>query len=417
MERVVALDDDPRILDLLALQLEPVCAVETFSDARVGLASILAKPPAAVITDVNMPGVPGTKIISEIRRAVGARLLPIVVLSAVGEEETILRCFELGATDYLLKPVPEAELRAKMAILLRRAEDAAGGNGVDGLVGRTFARHQVIRLLGRGGLGVVYEALAADGRRVALKVLRPDITDDRSLVRFLREAQMLKSVRHKNVARFYELGHDSLRYYISMEFVEGEPLNRWFRARPHLPEVEAVKLVSQVARALDALLQAGTVHRDLKPANVIIGTDGRVKIVDFSLGRRSTDEKITEHGLVVGTPACMSPEQCVGMGDVDIRSDLYSLGCIFFQLVSGQMPFAAADAPTLMAKHVNDRAPDPRSLNPNVDDETAEIIAKLLRKRPEERFQTPVELLAALDPLRRRLRGRSSSGELDAVVG
>src|SRR5688500_11561176 len=202
MERVVALDDDPRILDLLALQLEPVCAVETFSDARTGLAAILANPPAAVITDVNMPGVPGTRIISEIRRAVGARLLPIVVLSAVGEEETILRCFELGATDYLLKPVPEAELRAKMAILLRRAEDAAGGNGVEGLVGRTFARHQVLRLLGRGGLGVVYEALAADGRRVALKVLRPDITDDRSLVRFLREAQMLKSVRHKNVARF-----------------------------------------------------------------------------------------------------------------------------------------------------------------------------------------------------------------------
>jgi eukaryotic-like serine/threonine-protein kinase len=255
-------------------------------------------------------------------------------------------------------------------------------------------RYEVESTLGRGGMAQVYRANdRVLGRPVAVKVLSRKLSGDQKfLTRFRREAQASAGLNHPHVVSVYDTGaHDDL-HYIVMEYVEGETLGSLMARDGPLPAGTSARIAADVAEALEAAHRQGLVHRDVKPGNVMIDPDGRVKVVDFGIARAATDDTLTQTGLVLGTAAYLAPEQARGEG-VDARSDIYSLGCVLYEMLTGRPPFEA-DSPVAMAyKHVNERpAPPDGAVPPDM----AAVVMRALEKDPTRRFQTAAEMQAAL---------------------
>ena len=224
-----------------------------------------------------------------------------------------------------------------------RAGSSAGTDSGRRLIGRKVGEYQVVRELGRGGMGVVYLAHdAALQRDVAIKVLQPDLASDPEFeARFIREARTSAKIEHPNVVPVYTAGRDGDLLYMAMAFVKGRTLDALLKARGKLPVTEAVDIIRQAARGLGAAHAASLVHRDIKPHNIMIDDAGRVKIMDFGLMRSWSDrDAITATGVFSGTPQYASPEQCES-GTLDGRSDLYSLGAVFYELLTGKRPTRA----------------------------------------------------------------------------
>ena len=271
-------------------------------------------------------------------------------------------------------------------------------------VPHSFDRFEVIRVLGKGGMGTVY--LARDprlDRPVALKVLHSEdlLAEDRR-ARFLREARHAASIRHPNVATIYEVGESEGLPFIVMEYCEGETLAQRLRRRP-FEAAEFLKIAHDIAAGLAAAHEGGIVHRDLKSANIVIEPSGQVKILDFGLAkalhREATSLSIdTTTGQLFGTLHYLSPEQARGQ-PADERSDLFSLGIVFFQIATGRLPFNA-DAPLLVLEKIHEAEPEPFvPLDSTFPPAAARIIGKLLQKNPADRYQSATDLLADLDVL------------------
>src|SRR5438132_270842 len=268
------------------------------------------------------------------------------------------------------------------------ADPADGGE-------RRIGKYIVKRELGRGGMGAVYLAVQPGlGREVAIKELVPSAAaDPTALKRFLQEAQVMARTSHPNLVQVHDLEQIGAANYIVLEFVRGKSLRDWLnKGEIPLPQVFAV--MHGVLQALDYAHRHAIVHRDMKPENVLLWDEGHVKVDDFGIARL-TDESVppgstaTKTGTTVGTPQYMSPEQ-VASSKVDGRSDLYSAGIVFYELVVGQPPFTAseADGPfTLMAKHVQAPPKPPSVLRPGLDPPLEEVVLKSLSKRPEDRYQ------------------------------
>ena len=264
-----------------------------------------------------------------------------------------------------------------------------------GMAERHIGKYVVKRELGRGGMGAVYLAEQTGlGREVAIKELVPSAAADPiALKRFLLEAQVMARTSHPNLVQVYDMEQIQGANYIVLEFVRGKSLRDWLnRGAIAVPQVFAV--MHGVLQALDYAHRHAVVHRDMKPENVLIADEGMVKVADFGIARLMDDMAVggtaTKTGTTVGTPQYMSPEQ-VASSKVDGRSDLYSAGIMFYELVTGQPPFTAgeADGPfTLMAKHVQAPPKPPSVFQPGLNPELEQIILKSLAKRPEDRFQT-----------------------------
>ena len=263
---------------------------------------------------------------------------------------------------------------------------------------RYIGKYRVKSELGRGGMGAVYLAEQPGlGREVAIKelILSP-AADPTALMRFLQEAQVMARTSHPNLVQVHDLEQIGDANYIVLEFVRGDSLRDWLnRGLMPLPQVFAV--MHGVLQALDYAHKHAIVHRDMKPENVLLSDEGNVKVADFGIARLTDDSgpggTATKTGTTVGTPQYMSPEQ-VASSKVDGRSDLYSAGIMFYELVVGQPPFTAseADGPfTLMAKHVQAPPKPPSVHRPGLDMRLEEVILKSLSKRPEDRFQTGQE--------------------------
>lgn len=275
-----------------------------------------------------------------------------------------------------------------------------------------FAGYQIVRKLGEGGMGVVYEAVRPEGTRVALKLLAPALANDRKLLeRFLREAEIFKSVHHRNVARFFDILHVDLKYYLAMEYVEGPSLDEWLRGQGALPELIAIDVVLQIARELEALDRQGIVHRDVKPSNVLVAPDDTLKLVDFGLARRAEDAHLTASDAIVGTPYYVAPEVVRCEGEIDTRADLYSLGVIFYFLVAGKQLFEGDSAIAIVNKHAYEPPPEPRAANDRLSAAGNEIILKLLAKDRAARYQRPADLVLVLE------RHKAGLAGADAPVG
>ncbi len=279
------------------------------------------------------------------------------------------------------------------------------------MIGRIISHYKVLSKLGEGGMGVVYKAEDTKLKRtVALKFLHPDLTrDTQAKARFIHEAQAASALQHNNICTIHEIDETKDgRLFIAMDCYEGDTLKEKIAKDPLTTE-EALDIACQAAAGLSKAHEAGMVHRDIKPANVLITRDGLVKIVDFGLAKLSGRTRLTRTGTSAGTVCYMSPEQLRG-ADVDHRSDIWALGVVLYEMITGEVPFRG-DCEQAMSYSIVNEAPRPiRSLRPDVPEEMERLIEKTLSKDPSERYQSSTELIDALH----RLKARSQSSAMDA---
>ncbi len=278
------------------------------------------------------------------------------------------------------------------------------------LVGSRLGDYQLLRKLGRGGMADVYAARQLSlGREVALKVLRPDFARDKDYIhRFRREARAAAKLNHPNIVQVYDVGNVDSVHYIAQELVDGENLRQSLDRNGVISTEEAIEVLVGVASALEVAAEAGITHRDIKPENVMRSVRGIIKVADFGLARIGTDvdathSNLTQVGLTLGTPRYMSPEQVQGK-TVDTRSDLYSLGITTYHLLAGRPPFEAEDSLALALMHLHE-TPVPLDRNrvrynsdgePDLPEWLIAVVSRLMSKLPQDRFQSPSELLDAI---------------------
>jgi serine/threonine-protein kinase len=260
-------------------------------------------------------------------------------------------------------------------------------------VGKTLGNFRILECLGSGGSGMIWKAEDSIlGRLVALKALRSELATDADMSqRFRDEARALAKLSHANVASLYSLIEDDDGLFLVLEYVEGNTLAALLATSGPLPLESAFALFHQVLDGVGHAHEMGVVHRDLKPANLMVDARGRVKVMDFGIARVVGAARTTHHGKLVGTPEYMSPEQVRGE-DATIRSDIYSLGTLLFEMVTGQPPFRGSASFELMRAQIEDAPPDPRALRPDLDARVAAAILRALAKRPADRFATTREL-------------------------
>ncbi len=243
-------------------------------------------------------------------------------------------------------------------------------------------RYQVLEHLGEGATSTVYKGLdTLLGREVALKVLLPHVRET-TRKRFFQEAMAAAQLNHPNIMAIYDRGDDNDRSFLVIEFVDGETLTYYI---PSSPDV-VVALGVQIARALDYAHEREIIHRDIKPANIKVTKDGQVKIMDLGLALPREAQRVTAPGMVIGTPAYISPEQAQGL-PLDRRTDIYSLGIVLYEMATGQLPFNADDITALLLQHVQQPAPPPRLIIPDLPRALESVILKTLEKKIDRRFQ------------------------------
>jgi serine/threonine-protein kinase len=264
----------------------------------------------------------------------------------------------------------------------------------------TLGHYEIVAELGRGGMGVVYKGYEpALTRYVAIKELSPALAHDHNLVeRFLREARSMAALNDPHIIQVYFIGQENHQPFFAMEFVEGESLSQLIKREGRLPIADVLKILLQTARGLQTAHERGVVHRDIKPANLMLDLRGRVKIADFgiALARQEFDAKLTGTGEFVGTPGYLSPEICLGKA-VDARSDLFALGIVMFEALTGRLPFSDESPLKLMLDVVQAEIPDIRGINTEVDADTAAILTRLVAKEPGDRYQSAADLIDDLE--------------------
>ncbi|GIW91432.1 MAG: hypothetical protein KatS3mg109_1864 [Pirellulaceae bacterium] len=270
----------------------------------------------------------------------------------------------------------------------------------DQLLGEQLGHFVLEEFIGGGGMGAVFRATdTALGRTVAIKVVSDASHDEEVFRRFKNEAQSAARLDHPNIARVYYVGAEKGWHYIVFEYVQGVNLRDLVAQRGPLPIEEAILYTYQVAEALDHASQRDVVHRDIKPSNVLVTATGTVKLVDMGLARLQqveTTDELTASGVTLGTFDYISPEQARDPRQADVRSDLYSLGCTLYFMLTGRPPFPEGTVLQKLLSHSSEPPPDPRQFRKDLPDALAEIVLKLLAKNPADRYQTPAELMAQL---------------------
>jgi serine/threonine protein kinase/Flp pilus assembly protein TadD len=267
--------------------------------------------------------------------------------------------------------------------------------------GTVFAgRYEIIEELGRGGMGKVYRV---EDRKIkeeiALKLIKPEIVADiKTIERFRNELKLARKIRHKNVCQMFDLGEWKGTHFITMEYISGEDLKSFIRRSKQLSIPAAIAIAEEVCKGLKEAHNLGIIHRDLKPSNIMIDRDGNARIMDFGIARTLKDKGITGSGVMIGTPEYMSPEQAGGK-ELDESSDLYSLGVILFEMVTGQLPFEGETPLSIAIKHKSEAPPDPGEVNPHISDTLRGLILRCLAKDPQKRYRKTEDLLLNLQKI------------------
>jgi tRNA A-37 threonylcarbamoyl transferase component Bud32/tetratricopeptide (TPR) repeat protein len=259
-----------------------------------------------------------------------------------------------------------------------------------------IGKYTILGEIGRGAMGIVYKATDPYiGRTVAVKTIRFDVLGqgperDMAQKRFMREAHSAGNLSHPNIVTIYDVGEDGDQSYIAMEYIEGSSLEEFINSKKRLNLVEIVSLIEQVANALDTAHRKGVIHRDIKPANILIDQEGKPHLVDFGIARLSTST-MTQTNMIMGTPYYMSPEQIAGK-KVDNRSDIFALGGVLYEILTGQKPFPGESITTVIYKIMNENPPPARNFQKNLPEGLEPILQRALAKEPAARYQTCREL-------------------------
>jgi len=431
-----------------------------------------------VLLDVMMPGLDGYAVLERLKASPETRDIPVIMISALDDIASVVRCIEHGAEDYLPKPFDPVLLKARIGACLEKkrlrdrekaylrdvervigaaravesgayqagsladlaarsdevgrlarvfdgmaegvkeretrlkhqlddlraeiqAASAAGaddaGEGEPTLrTGDWFAgRYEILGTVGAGGMGVVYRAKDGElGEEVAIKMLRADILrgDDTAIQRLKAETRLARRISHRNVVRTHDFGEHDGACYVTMEYVEGMTVRRLIDTRGRLSVSSALAIAAQLSDALDVAHRQGVVHRDIKPQNLLLDPDGVLKVMDFGVARLVEHTTVlTQVGMVVGTPSYMSPEQLLAE-DVDGRSDLYSVGVVLYECLTGRLPFEARTPVSLIAKLLHEDPAPPDTINPEIPPALSALIMRLLAKSAAERPKDAVEL-------------------------
>lgn len=278
-------------------------------------------------------------------------------------------------------------------------------------------RYQIETLLGRGGMSSVYRAHDPNlQRKVAIKVIHPHLTDNPEFVkRFEQEAASVAQLRHSNIVQVHDFNNDAGSYYMVMEYIPGEPLNRKLRGLNsvgiHMPLNDTLHILKQVCEAIDYAHQRRMIHRDIKPANIMINLLGEPILMDFGIAKILGTQSHTTTGAAMGTAAYMSPEQVRGE-KTDHRADIYSLGITFYEMLRNETPFQGDSTFQIMLKHVNEPVPDIRIFDSNVPNAVVNILERALAKHPKERYQSAAEMAVALDTVSLQMQGSTITNAL-----
>ena len=301
----------------------------------------------------------------------------------------------------------EEQVRLARTALGRFQRDEEKGEPV------RIGNYEIIGKLGDGGLGTVYKAIQISmSREVALKVLHKKwLSDEEFKKRFLLEARLAGRLSHQNLIQVYDVGRDRGLYYFSMEFVDGETVEDLIERDGALPVTRAIDLTVQVLRSLAYIQRSDIVHRDIKPSNIMISRTGVAKLGDFGFVKTKLDRVIATEGEVLGTPDYISPEQAMGVENIDWRSDQYSLGASLYHMLTGRPPYEGSGS-AVMRQHIKAELPDPRTINPEIPEAMVTILEKMLAKDPNDRYQKISEIFDDMELV--KMGQDPSSARLDA---
>ncbi|MBI4616055.1 MAG: protein kinase [Planctomycetes bacterium] len=391
---ILVADDDPSIRVLLThtLKRSGYACVEATNGAEV-LDRIGALIPDLILMDVRMPKLDGVEVCRRLRSMDRMADVPIILISAYGDEASILDGFDAGASDYVVKPFHAPVLLAKVRATLAARTTRRGDPSILDLAPGTLfdGRFTIVRKLGRGGMGIVYLAREVDpDRGVAIKIL--DCRDDdprESSERFGREVAALSRIDHPNVVRIQGSGLFRGHHYYAMEYVGAPTIREALEERGAFSAPEAFLVAASIADGLAEVHRSGFVHRDVKPANVfLVPAPTRAKIADFGIAFpvETGEVRLTREGIAIGTAHYMSPEQSRGE-TVDARSDLYSLGTVLYEMLTGDVPYPEDSALEAVTRILNGERPAPRSVRPDLPAAADEICFKAWKRIPAERFR------------------------------
>jgi eukaryotic-like serine/threonine-protein kinase len=411
--RIAIVEDDPHLRQLVGLALSRRgYEVVSFTNGQDALDLISQGGYDLVLSDVKMPRLDGIGLVEGLRRQWSKTELPIILSSVLDEEDDILRGYEAGANEYMVKPFRPSVLQAKVAQLLHERPTRRGAPTVattrpsasDKLPMR-FDAYTLTKKLGEGGMGSVFEARRdSDQKVVALKLLNREVTEDRTqLARYFREIATLTWVESPHVVRIVDAGFAQGRYYLCMELVPGKTALALLREQGQFTIREALRVGVDIAKAVDALQAKGLVHRDIKPGNIVITPEKRAVLIDFGLAKREKEEPLTSTSEILGTAEYMAPEVVKGQVP-DAVSDLYAIGCTLYELLSGERPTPGATPSEVFNNLLSGWVATPvTELRPDLPYDVGRIVTDLLEPDPACRPQEPATVATRLEAMLRTL--------------
>jgi len=482
--RILVVDDVADNRNVLERRLQReghavVCA----EDGRRALEEIRAQAFDLILLDIMMPEIDGFEVLRQLKQSPETVDIPVIMISARNDLDSVVRCIEQGAEDHLPKPFEPVLLRARITASLdkkrlrdrekeylrevkaiasaasavedgryesatlartavrddelgrlarvfdgmaaqvkaredrlreqvdglrkeidavRRLADVSDAGDVRLSAGHVVAgRYEIVKLVGVGAMGTVYRAHDRElTETVALKILRPELLSDRTILeRFKAEVRLARRISHPAVVRTHDVGESEGMHFLTMEYVEGLTARDLLDSRGRLGVSAVLALAAQLTRALEAAHAQGVIHRDIKPQNLLLDANGALKVLDFGVSRLNGSAAASgEAGLLIGTPDYMAPEQLLGH-DIDARADLYATGVVLFECLTGQLPFRAESLVARIAKALNEDPPALSDTGDEVPPALAALVARLLAREPDRRPASAQELLRLLEQI------------------